>query len=142
MRRRLVVPICGYRYLGSAANGTTAVYPFAFRREMFARTARLTGFYVLLAGGDARLKLDAGITTPSLAVRTVTMPPSVDASGTEFAMDIDIGDGSEGTIGHVRGYFGLAVVDEASPTSNPGLVVLYGVQLELLPVMQGEVTTT
>lgn len=142
MRRRLTIPVFGFRYFGGVTGITSVIYPFAVRLEGFARTARLTGFYVLEAGSTARLKVEVGMTSPSHPAKTIHMPPTVDRSGQEFAIDFDVGDGEEDTYGQARGYVDFEVVDEPNPTSSRAKVWLYGAQIEPLPAMQGEVTTT
>lgn len=140
MRRRLTIPICGFVGLGGSGGITSIILPFRVRLPAFARTGRLTGFYYCASPSGCRVKFEAQMTDPSLTSKVIYMPPSIDSTGTEFAVDIDVGDGAEDTAGFVSGFVYFEIVDEANAGTSS--VIVYGCQLEVLPALQGEVTTT
>lgn len=139
MRRRLVIPICGFRGF-STPTYTSIILPFNVHLPAFARVGRITGFYYCDSPSGCRVKLQAQITTPALTAKEIHMPPTTDASGVEFAMDIDVGDGAEGSAGAVSGFVYFGVVDETN--AGTSTVVVYSCMLEVLPALQGEVATT
>lgn len=140
MRRRLTIPICGFIGFGGSSGIASIILPFSVRVEGFARTGRFTGFYHCDSSGGCRVKLEVQITTPSHTSKIIQMPPSIDSTGTEFSVDVDVGDGDEDTAGIIKGFVFFEIVDEVN--AGTSLVLLYGTALEVLPALQGEVATT